>query len=75
MLELIAEAVLTVTKFAGRLIVELVFEKLLAGAGRLAIRLFKPGSAPGTLACITAGILVWFVVGAACFVGYRVLMT
>lgn len=71
--ELIGDAIGGLLKVVVRAVFELVFEIMLAGTGRWLIRLFKPQSEPGDLACISTGILFWFSLGFAAFIGYLVL--
>lgn len=69
--ELIAEGLGAVLRVAGRLVFEAVVELLIMGTGRVLIRVVRPGSEPGDMACGIIGILFWAAICAGLYALHR----
>jgi TRAP-type C4-dicarboxylate transport system permease small subunit len=61
--DLAVDAFVGLFRAAGRILVEVVFELLIVGAGYLLIRIVKPQSKPSEAKCALVGIAFWLVVG------------
>lgn len=69
--DLAGEALGGVFRVIGRLLVELVLELLVKGAGRAVLRVLRPRSEPGDTAATLAGLLAWAALLALAVVVYR----
>ena len=57
--DIAGEALGAVVRLVGRMLVEVVFELVIQGAGYLLLRLFRPHSKPSDEACAIVGLLFW----------------
>lgn len=73
--DLAGEALGGVLRVVGRFLFEIIVEVLLQGTGLVVIRLVRPRSEPGEVACTIVGLLFWACVGTAGFLLYRALAT
>lgn len=69
--EVIGEGLGVVLRLVGRLLLEVLVEWLIMGAGRTLMGLVRPRSEPSDMACGIVGILFWVVVGGALFALHR----
>ena len=63
--ELAIEAVGGALRVAGRIVVDIVFEVLIKGAGYAAIKVFRPRSEPDETWCALIGLMIFAAVVAA----------
>jgi len=68
--EIAGEALGGVLRLVGRLLFECIFELFIQGTGRFLIRLVRPGSEPGEMACAAVGMLFWILVVAGGYFAY-----
>lgn len=57
--DIAVEVLEAAVRVIGRVLVEVVFEFLIQGAGDLLIRMFRPRPEPSDAACTLVGLLFW----------------
>ncbi len=57
--DIAGEAVGGVLRVAGRILFELIVELAIKGMGHVLIRILRPKSEPGEMACALVGLLFW----------------